>query len=255
MEIIPAIDLLDGKCVRLNQGNYNKVTQFNDDPLRQALIWEEKGASRLHLVDLDAAKTGRPANDSIIKQITSALKIPIQLGGGVRTKERAEELINYGLDRVIIGTLAIENIDLVKDLANKHPAKIVVGIDAKNGKVATHGWIDQSSTSATELAESFKNSEISGIISTDISTDGTLNGPNLEALKEIALVSDVPVIASGGVGSITDLISLIPLEAYGVNSVIVGRALYDGAIDIKEAIKVLKNGYLQDPMDNINYIA
>ncbi len=246
MEIIPAIDLLKGNCVRLTQGDYKKVTQFNPDPKAQALTWQSKGATRLHLVDLDAARTGEPINDLSIKSITSALQIPVQLGGGVRTIERAEELLNYGLDRVILGTVAIEKPKLVKQLARKHPGRIIVGIDSKEGKVATRGWINQSETRATDLAESLNGSGVEAIISTDISTDGTLEGPNLEALKEIASVSEIPIIASGGVGSIADLLALLPLEAYGVNGIIIGRALYDGAIDLQEAILTVKNSHMQD---------
>ena len=246
MEIIPAIDLLEGSCVRLNQGDYNQVTQFNNDPVEQALSWQEQGATRLHLVDLDGAKTGLPKNDASIKNITDALVIPIQLGGGVRTVDRAKELISYGLDRVILGTIAIEKPDLVRSLAKDHPGKIVVGIDAKEGKVATRGWINQSNVLATDLAKSFLNSGITAIISTDIDTDGTLQGPNLNAMKEIAFASSVPVIASGGVGSISDLISLLALEPYGINGVIIGRALYDGTIDIQEAMKAIEDGHIQD---------
>ncbi len=246
MEIIPAIDLLEGNCVRLNQGDYNRVTHFNKDPVKQALAWQSQGARRLHLVDLDGAKTGLPINDSCIREIVRALNIPIQIGGGIRTVERTEELINLGLDRVILGTVAIENPDLVKNLAKRNPGKIVIGIDAKRGKVATHGWINQSNILATELAKSFQGSGIEAIISTDISTDGTLQGPNLEAMKEIATASNIPVIASGGIGSISDLLSLVALKPYGITGVIIGRALYDGAVDLKEAMKAVKNGHIED---------
>jgi len=255
MEIIPAIDLLEGNCVRLSQGDYNKVTKFGNDPVDQALSWQQQGASRLHLVDLDGAKTGLPVNDESIKAITSAVDIPIQIGGGIRTAERANALIEYGVDRVILGTIAIEEPDLVIDLAERHPGKIIVGIDAKEGKVATRGWINQSNTLAVDLVKTFSNSGIAGIISTDISTDGTLEGPNLQAMKEIATESSVPVIASGGVGSISDLLLLLPLERYGVTGVIVGRALYDGSIDLSEAIKVIKAGLLQDSTKGESYLA
>ncbi len=255
MEIIPAIDLLEGKCVRLNQGDYSQVTQFNDDPVNQALDWQNQGASRLHLVDLDGAKTGLPINDSSIKQIVDALEIPIQLGGGVRSIDRAEELIDYGLDRVILGTLGIERPDLVKNLATRFPGKIVIGIDAKEGKVATRGWISQSKTLATELARSYSNTGIAAIISTDIATDGTLEGPNIEALREIADASNVPIIASGGVGSISDIISLLALEDQGVTGVIVGRALYNGAIGLKEAMNAIENGHIEDPPMNKNFFS
>ena len=254
MEIIPAIDLLGGNCVRLNQGDYGKVTQFNSDPVNQAISWQQKGAKRLHLVDLDGAKTGKPINDKSIKEITRVLKIPIQIGGGIRTTRRAEELLGIGIDKVILGTTAIENPGMVHDLANKYPGRIIVGLDAKNGKLATRGWINESEKLAIEAAIEFSNSNIAGIISTDISTDGTLKGPNIIALREIALVSKVPLIASGGIGSIADLLSLIPLSEYGVTGVIVGRALYDGKIQLEEALKVVSNRTNQDPLTNTNYI-
>ncbi len=247
MEIIPAIDLLGGNCVRLNQGDYEQVTQFNRDPVKQALHWQAQGASKLHVVDLDGAKTGEPTNDLSIRKITAALDIPVQLGGGVRTFNRAKELIDYGVERVILGTVAIENPSLVKRLSEAYPQKILIGIDAKDGRVATRGWINQSDVLATELAKTFSESEIAGIISTDISQDGTLKGPNLQAMKDIALVSQVPVIASGGVGCMSDLLSLVPLESDGVTGIIVGRAIYDGKVDLKEAIKALENSHLIDP--------
>ena len=249
MEIIPAIDLLEGNCVRLNQGNYGKVTQFNDNPIQQALNWQEQGARRLHLVDLDGAKTGKPVNDKSIKEIVNVLDIPVQLGGGIRTIERAESLLEYGLDRVILGTIAIEEPDKVEHLASLHPGQIVVGIDAKNGKVATRGWLTQSKVSATELAKKFARTNLAAIISTDIETDGTLKGPNLNALREIAQASNAPIIASGGVGCMADLLALLNLEQYGVTGVIVGRALYDGAIDLKEANHAIEESRAEDLHD------
>ncbi len=255
MEIIPAIDLLQGSCVRLNQGDYNKVTQFNQDPVDQAITWQKQGATRLHLVDLDAARTGKPINDKNIRAIVESLSIPIQLGGGVRTMERAETLLGLGLDKVILGTAAIEQPKLIKTLAQKFPGKIIIGIDAKDGKVATRGWESNSNVYATELAESLKGIEIAAIIATDIATDGTLSGPNLSAMKEMALASDVPIIASGGIGSIADLLSLVPLEDYGVKGVIVGRALYDGKIKLEEANKVMKNTDLTDGPNSSNQYA
>ena len=250
MEIIPAIDLLDGNCVRLNQGNYNKVTQFNQDPLAQAKKWQDQGATRLHLVDLDGAKTGKPFNDSIIKSIVSKIDIPVQLGGGIRTRERAEELINYGLDRVILGTVAIEEPSLVEDLSKRNPGKIIVGIDAKDGKVATRGWINKSHIDATELARNLRDLDLAAIISTDISTDGTLNGPNCDSLKSICSTSNIPIIASGGVGSIADLYSLMDLKEDGVVGIIIGRALYDETINLSEAIKAVSSDRIEDIQRN-----
>ena len=249
MQIIPAIDLLDGHCVRLHQGDYGQVTRFNDDPVAQALDWQRQGAQRLHLVDLDGAKTGQPVNDQAVKAITSALSIPVQLGGGVRSAERAEELLQCGLDRVILGTVAIEKPELVKELASRHPGKVVVGIDAKDGLVATRGWIETSTVQATELAKSFEGSGVAAIISTDIATDGTLAGPNIDALRAMAEASSIPVIASGGIGTLEDILSLLSIAPLGVSGVIVGRALYDGTVDLAEALQAIGPERLQDALN------
>jgi phosphoribosylformimino-5-aminoimidazole carboxamide ribotide isomerase len=248
MQVIPAIDLLDGHCVRLHQGDYDRVTRFSDDPVAQALEWQRQGATRLHLVDLDGARRGEPCNDGAVRAITAALSIPVQLGGGVRTAERAEELLGWGLDRVILGTVAIEDPALVRTLAARHPGRIVVGIDAKEGKVATRGWIEQSTVEATALAASLDDTGVAAIISTDIATDGTLAGPNLEALRAIAAASSIPVIASGGVGCLADLLALLALAPLGVEGVIVGRALYDGSVDLREALQAVGPERLQDPV-------
>ncbi|MEB3275840.1 MAG: 1-(5-phosphoribosyl)-5-[(5-phosphoribosylamino)methylideneamino]imidazole-4-carboxamide isomerase [Cyanobacteriota bacterium] len=246
MEVIPAIDLLDGHCVRLHQGDYDQVTRFSDDPLAQALSWQAQGAQRLHLVDLDGARSGQPVNDVAVKAITQALQIPVQLGGGVRSAQRAEELLACGLDRVILGTVALEQPELVDQLASRHPGRIVVGLDARDGRVATRGWIDESTILATDLARRFETSGIAAIISTDIATDGTLAGPNLQALRAMAEASSVPVIASGGIGTLEHLLSLLSLEPLGVCGVIVGRALYDGRVDLREALQAIADGRLQD---------
>ena len=246
LQIIPAIDLLAGHCVRLHQGDYDQVTRFSDDPVAQALDWQSQGAERLHLVDLDGARSGSPSNDAAVKAITDALSIPVQLGGGVRSAARAEELLDFGLDRVILGTVALEQPALVDSLAAKHPGRIVVGIDARDGKVATRGWIEASQTDATTLARRFGSAGIAAIVSTDIATDGTLAGPNLEALRTMANASSVPVIASGGIGQLEHLLSLLALEPLGVSGVIVGRALYDGRVNLHEAIQAVGEGRLQD---------
>lgn len=246
MQIIPAIDLLDGQCVRLHQGDYGQVTRFSDDPVAQALSWQNQGASRLHLVDLDGARRGEPVNDAVVRAITAALSIPVQLGGGVRSMERAEELLGCGLERVILGTVAIEQPELVEELAARQPGRIVVGIDAKEGKVATRGWLEQSSVEAEELAARFEGTGVAALITTDIATDGTLAGPNLAFLRRMAQASSLPVIASGGVGCLEDLLSLLSLEPLGVEGVIVGRALYDGSVVLKEALEAIGPERLQD---------
>jgi phosphoribosylformimino-5-aminoimidazole carboxamide ribotide isomerase len=247
MDVIPAIDLLEGRCVRLHQGDYGRVTRFGEDPVAQALDWQRQGARRLHLVDLDGARRGEPVNDASVRAIVAALTIPVQLGGGIRSAERAEELLAAGLDRVILGTAALERPELVRALADRHPGRIVVAIDARDGRVATRGWLEGSDVKATELAAGLRASGVAAVISTDIATDGTLDGPNLEALREIALASPVPVIASGGVGSLTDLLCLLALEPLGVEAVIVGRALYDGSVDLAEALQAIGPERLQDP--------
>ncbi len=252
MEIIPAIDLLQGKCVRLNQGNYNEVTDFNSNPVEQALIWESQGAKRLHLVDLDGAKTGEPINDHTIKEINKSINIPIQLGGGIRKKERAKELFNLGIDRLILGTIAIESPELVEELAKEYPNRIAIGIDAKKGKVATRGWLEESEIDSIELTKRFNALNLAAIISTDISTDGTLKGPNVASLREIAEISNNPVIASGGIGSISDLISLMVHESEGIAGIIVGRALYDGSVDLQEALLTAKNRSIKDTFQDKN---
>ncbi|MEB3334083.1 MAG: 1-(5-phosphoribosyl)-5-[(5-phosphoribosylamino)methylideneamino]imidazole-4-carboxamide isomerase [Cyanobacteriota bacterium] len=247
MDVIPAIDLLEGRCVRLRQGDYNQVTTFSEDPLTQALEWQRQGARRLHLVDLDGARAGKPVNDAAVRAITAALSIPVQLGGGVRTLERAEQLLALGLDRVILGTLAVEEPDLVCRLAERQPGRIVVGIDARDGLVATRGWLRDSALQATEVAQRFDHSGVAALITTDIATDGTLAGPNLPFLRRMAQASSLPVIASGGVGSLADLLSLLSLAPLGVSGVVVGRALYDGRVDLAEALQAIGPERWQDP--------
>jgi phosphoribosylformimino-5-aminoimidazole carboxamide ribotide isomerase len=185
-------------------------------------------------------------NDAAIKAITAALAIPVQLGGGVRSAERAEELLAAGLERVILGTVALEQPELVKQLARTHPGRIVVGIDARDGQVATRGWLETSSIEATALARELSACGIAAIISTDIATDGTLAGPNLDALRAMAAASAVPVIASGGIGTLEHLLSLLPLQSLGVSGVIVGRALYDGRVNLAEALQAIGAGRWQD---------
>ena len=187
-------------------------------------------------------------NDQVIKAITAALTIPVQLGGGVRSAERAEELLAWGLDRVILGTVAIEKPELVEELCRRHPGRIVVGIDAKDGLVATRGWIETSTVRATALAKRFEGCGVAAIISTDIATDGTLAGPNLEALRAMAEASSTPVIASGGIGTLDDILALLSLAPLGVEGVIVGRALYDGTVDLAEALQAVGPERLQDAL-------
>jgi phosphoribosylformimino-5-aminoimidazole carboxamide ribotide isomerase len=239
MEIIPAIDLLGGNCVRLYQGDYAQSEVFNADPVAVAQQWEAQGATRLHLVDLDGAKSGEPVNLSAIEQIAKTLKIPVQVGGGLRDRARVQQLLNLGVQRVILGTIAVENPELVGALCAEFPRQIVVGIDARNGMVATKGWLETSTVEAKELAGRMAKLGAAAIIYTDIHRDGTMQGPNMEALRELAESIDIPVIASGGVSSVQDLVNLLKLEPIGVTGAIVGRAIYTGDVDLKAAIRAV----------------
>ncbi|MTF38021.1 1-(5-phosphoribosyl)-5-[(5-phosphoribosylamino)methylideneamino]imidazole-4-carboxamide isomerase [Cyanobacterium aponinum] len=245
MEVIPAIDLLAGRCVRLYQGDYEQSQVFSENPLEIALQWQSLGATRLHLVDLDGAKEGTTINLDAISTIVKNLNIPIQVGGGLRDRTSIERLFDLGVERAIVGTVAVEKPELVEELCNTFPHKIAVGIDARNGKVATKGWLETSTVEATDLAQRISD-KAAAIIYTDISRDGTLVGPNIEALKQLAQVTDIPIIASGGISSLTDLLSLVSLESLGVRGVIVGKAIYTGKLDLKEAIQAIGNGRLQD---------
>jgi phosphoribosylformimino-5-aminoimidazole carboxamide ribotide isomerase len=246
MEVIPAIDLLDGRCVRLYQGDYDQSEIFDDNPVAVARQWEEQGATRLHLVDLDGAKSGKPENWHAIEAIVRAVDMPVEVGGGLRDRDRVTALFDLGVRYAILGTAAIENPDLVGELSRDFPGQIIVGIDARDGKVATRGWLDTSAVEAIDLAQRMEQQGAAAIIYTDIKRDGTLQGPNIEALRTMAEAVSMPVIASGGVGALRDLLKLLPLESYGVAGVIVGRALYTGDVSLKEAIRAIGDGRWQD---------
>lgn len=238
MIIIPAIDLKDGNCVRLEQGEMHRDTVFSDNPAEQALKWQQAGAELLHLVDLDGAFAGEPKNKAAIEAIIKALKIPAQLGGGIRDIATIEAYLALGLSRVIIGTAAQRNPQLVVEACKLFPGKIVVGIDAKNGKVAVQGWAELTDITATDLARKFEDCGVAAIIYTDISRDGMMSGPNIEATKALAESISIPVIASGGVSSLTDIKNLMTIESFGVTGAITGKAIYTGAIDLSEAIRL-----------------
>ncbi len=250
MEIFPAIDLLEGRCVRLYQGDYEQSQVFSEDPVEVAKGWVEQGANWLHLVDLDGAKTGEPVNLDPISRIVNAIDVPVQVGGGIRDRNRVTQLLNLGVKRVIVGTVAIENPDLVTQLCQDFPEQIVIGIDARNGKVATRGWLETSEIEAIDLAQRMPNA--AAIVYTDIHRDGTLEGPNIPMLREMAQAIEVPVVASGGVSSVTDLLNLLALEPVGVTSVIVGRALYTGDVSLQEAIRAVGQGRWQDVPPDLN---
>jgi len=246
MNVIPAIDLLEGQCVRLYQGDYGRSQVFNDNPVDVAKQWVDQGARRLHLVDLDGAKVGQPVNTRVIEAIVQAVSVPVQVGGGLRDRTGVKQLLDTGVQQVILGTIAVEEPAIVELLCAEFPGKIIVGIDARNGKVATRGWLETSEVTAGDLAFQMSQLGAAAIIYTDIHRDGTLTGPNLDALRELASGISIPVIASGGVSSVTDLLSLLALEPLGVNGVIVGRALYTGDVSLKEALQAIGPGRLQD---------
>ncbi|MFQ6040661.1 MAG: 1-(5-phosphoribosyl)-5-[(5-phosphoribosylamino)methylideneamino]imidazole-4-carboxamide isomerase [Candidatus Poribacteria bacterium] len=240
MLVIPAIDLRDGKCVRLLQGRPEEETVFSDDPVAMALRWQSEGAELLHLVDLDGAFEGTPRNLAVIEKIVESIDIPAQLGGGIRDMERLEQILALGIWRVILGTAALKNPDLVKEACLKYDERIAVGIDAKDGMVATEGWLDVSTKPAIEFAQEMEYLGAKTIIYTDIKQDGMLTGPNLESIKAIAESVDVDIIAAGGISSLTDIQALKSLESAGVVGAITGKALYTGKINLREAIFLVK---------------
>lgn len=240
MIVIPAIDLKEGNCVRLEQGLMERDTVFNDDPGAQARAWQDQGSELLHIVDLDGAFAGEPKNRSAIEMIVRAVTIPTQLGGGIRDLATIEAYLALGIGRVIIGTAAQRNPELVKEACAKFPGRIVVGIDAKNGMVAVQGWAEVTGITAVELAKKFEGFGVSAIIYTDISRDGMLQGPNIEATRQLAEAINIPVIASGGLSSLKDIENLMAIESSGVTGVITGKAIYTGAINLAEAIRIGK---------------
>jgi len=238
--ILPAIDLKEGKCVRLEQGLMDKDTVYNDDPGAQARVWQEQGGEYLHIVDLDGAFAGVPKNKAAIRAIVDAIDIPCELGGGIRDLQTIEAYLELGVDRVILGTIAQQNPELVAEACQKFPGKIVVGIDAKGGLVAVRGWADVTATKATDLAKQMEDYGVAAIIYTDIARDGMMQGPNIEATKALAESIRIPVIASGGISSLDDIRNLQAIEASGVVGAITGKAIYSGALDLREAVRVAK---------------
>jgi phosphoribosylformimino-5-aminoimidazole carboxamide ribotide isomerase len=235
MIIYPAIDLKSGKCVRLYKGDMTQDTVYNDDPAAQAQEWQSLGFSWIHVVDLDGAIKGMPANSKAVRNIIKAVNVPMQLGGGIRTPKQIEHWIKEGVSRVILGTIAVRDPDLVKQACKDYPGKIAVGIDARNGKVAVEGWAQTSNIDAVELAKKFEDAGVAAIIYTDIERDGTGTGVNVEETKTLAANTSIPVIASGGVGSLDDLHAVKNANLQGV---IVGKAFYDKKVDPAEALKI-----------------
>lgn len=238
MILYPAIDLKDGNAVRLVHGDMEQTTVFNDDPAAQARSFVDAGCAWLHLVDLNGAFAGEPVNAAPVEAILKACKVPTQLGGGIRDMATIERWLDRGLTRVILGTVAVENPDLVREAAKAFPNQVAVGLDARNGKVATRGWAEETDVMVTDLAKSFEDAGIAAIIYTDILRDGAMKGPNIDATAALARAVNIPVIASGGVSSLTDLKAL--KDTGVISGAISGRALYDGAIDLTEAMTLLK---------------
>ncbi len=236
MIVIPAIDLKDGKCVRLLQGRKEDVTVYSDNPAEMAEKWVDMGARLLHVVDLDGAFTGEQKNFDSISEIRKEIHIPIEVGGGIRNIGRIETLVDLGVDRIIIGTSAAKDPDMVKDACEKFPGKVLVGIDAKDGKVAVKGWVEITELGAIKFAKQMQDIGAAGIIYTDISRDGMLTGPNIEAMAKMVKAVDIPVIASGGVSKLDDIKNLKKID--NLWGVITGKALYSGALDLKAAIEI-----------------
>jgi phosphoribosylformimino-5-aminoimidazole carboxamide ribotide isomerase len=242
MKILPAIDLMEGKVVRLRKGDYADKTVFSDNPAAVARTFADAGAEMIHLVDLDGAKAGRPINIDAIRAISDAAQLPIEVGGGIRSIETIAAYLDLGATQVVLGTVAIENPDFVLAAADLFPDRIWVGLDCKDGKPATKGWVETVDVDPIELAERYAAMGAAGIVYTDIAKDGMMEGPNLAGLKAFAEGVSLPVIASGGVSSVADVAAIAGLGVANIAGAIVGRAIYDGAIDLKEAIAAAREG-------------
>ncbi|MCF8034503.1 MAG: 1-(5-phosphoribosyl)-5-[(5-phosphoribosylamino)methylideneamino]imidazole-4-carboxamide isomerase [Desulfarculaceae bacterium] len=236
METIPAVDLKGGRCVRLQQGRMDKETVFSHDPVAMARHWEEQGARRLHVVDLDGAVEGRPANAAVIERICASLSIPVQLGGGVRDLEGLKKALELGVDRVILGTLAAREPYTAMQAAEMFPGRVVIGIDARDGMVAVQGWTEDMGLHFLEAAKPFDRPEVAAIVFTDISRDGMHSGPNLESTAQLCEAVSVPVIAAGGVHDLDDVRRLMELAPRGLAGFITGQAIYEGTLDLAEAL-------------------
>lgn len=239
MILYPAIDLKDGQCVRLYKGAMEQATVFNDDPAAQARAFVDEGAEWLHLVDLNGAFAGKPVNAGAVEAILASVTVPCQLGGGIRDMATIEGWLARGLRRVILGTVAVENPDLVRQAARAFPGQVAVGIDARGGRVATKGWAEETDVRVTDLARAFEDAGVAAIIYTDIDRDGAMQGPNVAATAALARATSIPVIASGGVSSLADLVALRDCGA-ALDGAISGRALYDGKLDLRAAMAALR---------------
>lgn len=243
MIIIPAIDIKDGKCVRLAQGDFNRATIYSDNPVQMAETWARKGAGLIHVVDLDGSVAGLPKNAQIILQLAKEVNVSIQVGGGIRDIKTIDFYLQNGIGAVILGTAALQNEDIVFQAGKKYPGKIILGIDALDDNVAVHGWTQKTQNNAVDLARHFENRGIKAIVYTDIKRDGMETGVNIEATRELALSVNIPVIASGGVASIKDIEKLKAVEKCEFYGVIIGRALYTGAIRLEDAMKTAEKSH------------
>jgi phosphoribosylformimino-5-aminoimidazole carboxamide ribotide isomerase len=239
MIIIPAIDLKDGRCVRLFQGRMSEETVYSENPIDVAKKWQSEGAQRIHIVDLNGAIIGKPYHYSLIKDIAKSLSIPIEVGGGIRDLETIEKYLSFGVQWVILGTMMLKNPLLIEEASRRFPERIILAIDLRKGKVSIKGWTEEASVGALDLIKSFEDVGISSIILTDIERDGMERGLNFEMIRSIATSIRLPLIASGGVSTIEDIKKLTELEPLGVMGVIIGRALYNGSINLKEAIQII----------------
>lgn len=238
MILYPAIDLKDGKVVRLKQGRFDDVTVYFDNPLEAAKQWVDQGAEWLHVVDLNGALEGKPINTKAIETIMQGVEVPVQIGGGIRSRDVAEIYLTLGAGRIVIGTQALANPQMVRELAQKFPGQVAVGVDAKAGYVAVRGWSQTENRKAIDLVAELESCRVSHIIYTDISRDGMLTGPNFEGIREMAAYSKIPIIASGGIASLEDIRRLKAMEADGVVGAILGRSLYEGTLDLQEALTI-----------------
>jgi phosphoribosylformimino-5-aminoimidazole carboxamide ribotide isomerase len=241
MIIIPAVDIRNGKCVRLVQGRKEQETVFADDPVAMAEKWAQDGAELIHVIDLDGAFEKRPQNLAAIRKILQTVDTPIQVGGGIRNEQTVRRFLDMGVARVIIGTEAIHHPEFVEGISRLYPGRVVVGIDARKGLVAIEGWTETTRIKAVDLAKRFENCGLAAVNFTDIYRDGMQTGPNIEETRRLAEAIDIPVVASGGVATIQDIYNLLPLEAVGVTGIITGKALYSGTLDFKEALRVVRS--------------
>jgi len=240
MLVIPAIDLLDGMCVRLKQGRFDDVTVYSKHPEEVAMSFEQDGAELIHIVDLNGALNGEPTNLNKIEKIVKSINIPVEVGGGIRDVEKAMNYVNLGVKRIVVGTKGCESPEYFEDMCKRIKAKIIAGIDAKDGKVAIKGWVNLTDWDAVDLAIELQKRGASEVIYTDISKDGMRTGPNISATVELAKKLSIPVIASGGISTEEDIISMLNYSNYGIKGVIVGRAIYEGTVNLKNTIKKLK---------------